>query len=282
MTGDDFNSGPLRLLTYASGRYEPRRKLLVASACAAGATDEARSYTPKDLGQLGFMRRCPAILLSERGGGWWSWKPFLILHELKQMRDGEWLLYCDVGRTYPLKLIDRQLSNLVLWAEERRQPCMPGLSIPWTGPMSRWTKRDAFVLTGLDQPEYHAAAPIQASFSLWKKCPESEAFVSQWLEWCADRRMVTDDPNTCGVDNLPDFQDHRHDQSLLTLLCHREGIQALELGETHPGFDEKNPSQVAKALGEFRSSMGFKIHAIRCLAPLLGQLETLPRRFLPK
>jgi hypothetical protein len=218
--------------------------------------------------------------LHERGGGWWVWKPFLILKELEKLKDGEWLLYCDVGRIYPLKLIDLPLSNLVLWAEQRGQPCMPGINIPWSGSMSRWTKRDAFVLTGTDKPECHAASPIQASFSLWKKCPESESFVSQWLEWCADRRMVTDDPNTCGIDNLPDFQEHRHDQSLLTLLCLKEGLQGVDLGAMRPAFDEKNPSLVAGVLGENGIARGYGIHAIRCLASLIGQFETLPRRFL--
>jgi hypothetical protein len=252
------------------------------SAIICGAIDAVSHWSPQDLLAAGFSKRCPDIPLQERGGGWWVWKPFLILHELEKLKDGEWLLYCDVGRTYPLKLIYRPLSVLVRWAEERGQPCIPGVNIPWTGLMSRWTKRDAFLLAGMDRLEYHTASPIQASFSLWKKCPESVAFVEQWLDWCADRRMVTDDPNACGTDNLADYREHRHDQSLLTLLCLRKGLRGVDLGDTQPGFDEKNPSLVAGALGETVIARGFGIRAIRCLACLIGQIEILPRRFLPK
>jgi hypothetical protein len=36
---------------------------------------------------------------------------------------------------------------------------------------------------------------------------------------CEDVRMVSDLPNTQGLPNLPSFSDHRHDQSLLTILA---------------------------------------------------------------
>ncbi len=37
-------------------------------------------------------------------------------------------------------------------------------------------------------------------------------------------RILTDIPNVCGFDNLPGFRDHRHDQSVLSLLASSRGI----------------------------------------------------------
>jgi hypothetical protein len=270
----------IHLTTYATRRFLHRQAFLGWSAKLSGAVNTVNHWNQAKLLDAGFSKQCPNILLSERGGGWWAWKPFLILHELKRMKDGQWLLYCDVGRTYPLRLIDCPISNMVRWAESKNQSCLPGVNIPWSGSMACWTKRDAFVLTDMDRPEYYSASPIQASFSLWKKCPESEILVEQWLAWCGDRRMVTDDPNTCDLDNLPDFLEHRHDQSLLTLLCLKEGVQALDLGDTQPGFDEKHPSLVAKALGESDRACGIKIQAIRHLSKIVGYIEALLRKFL--
>ena len=38
------------------------------------------------------------------------------------------------------------------------------------------------------------------------------------MKYCADERCVSDIPNQCGLENLDGFQDHRHDQSIITLL----------------------------------------------------------------
>jgi hypothetical protein len=47
-------------------------------------------------------------------------------------------------------------------------------------------------------------------------------FVEMWLDACTDARVLTDAPNTCGQPNLPGFVEHRHDQSVLSVLFWRE------------------------------------------------------------
>lgn len=272
----------IHLVTYGTRRFRHRQAILGWSARLNGEVAGITHWNPEKLLSSGFQQRCPDISLQERGGGWWAWKPFVILRQLEMLNEGEWLLYCDIGRTFPLKLIDHPLANLVHWTETKRQPCMPGVNIPQNGAMSCWTKRDAFILTDMDRPENHCASPIQASFSLWKKCPEAIALAEQWLDWCADRRLVTDDPNTCGVANLPDFREHRHDQSLLTLLCLRQGIQALDLGDKAPCFDEKNPARVANAMANAPVAKGMTMLALNGFAQLLGNAESLLRRIASK
>lgn len=269
----------LRIVSYATSRFRLRQQVLHQTALLSGAVEEASSWNRKKLERYDFEEACPALRLDERGGGWWAWKPFIILKELEAMTDGQWLLYCDVGRLYPFKVVDRPLGRLIAWAEDRQTHFVPGVRIPWNGPMSRWTKRDAFVLTDSDAEKFHTADPIQASFSLWKACPESRAFVAKWLMWSADRRLITDDVNTCHFPNLPDFQEHRHDQSLLSLLCLREGRPGLDLGTERPLFDEKNPAAVAAFLGE-PPSRRLMLRIVLVAARWMGWLELGPRRFL--
>ena len=49
-------------------------------------------------------------------------------------------------------------------------------------------------------------------------------FLTTWLEYCCDKRILTDIPNTCGKKNLPEFKGHRRDQSVLSLLAQRHSI----------------------------------------------------------
>jgi hypothetical protein len=76
----------------------------------------------------------------------------------------------------------------------------------------------------LDDPAYHEAQMLDASFLILLKTRRACAFAGTWLESCLDRRVLTDDPNTCGLPNLPGFVDHRHDQSVLSILAKRENL----------------------------------------------------------
>ncbi len=266
----------IRLVNYGTPAYGARQRLLGLSARAVGAVDETSAWNPRRLLQHGFAERCPYIPLHERGGGWWTWKPYVILAELKSMNDDDWLVYCDVGRSYPIKLLDRPLTPLLDWCAKHGQSALPGVHIPWFGPMRVWTKRDAFVLTGTDEERYHEAIPIQASFSCWRACKESRLFVEEWLDLCSDRRLVTDDPNTCGKENLSGFREHRHDQSLLTLLCMQRGLRGLALSEARPTYDEKNPTEVARVMGE-PPVRSMALFAVRSAARTYTFAERVPR-----
>ena len=47
---------------------------------------------------------------------------------------------------------------------------------------------------------------------------------SEWLRYAEDERLLTDISNSCGQDNLPEFQKYRHDQSIWSLLCKKHSV----------------------------------------------------------
>lgn len=264
------------LVTFGTLQYAHRQYILGTSAIKAGVVRRHIPFTPARLNQTDFAKRFPSVRLYERGAGFWAWKPFIIRAALDNVKLGDSVLYCDVGRTFPIKALDVRLDPLLDWMEQYRQAVLPGVSIPWHGPMSRWTKRDAFALTGCDSSIYSESPQIQASFSIWKRAPAAECILSQWMEWCTDRRLVSDDSNTCGLPELPDFKEHRHDQSLLSLLCIRESIRPLYLGPNPPSFDEKNPSAIAHSMGVSREKLPL---SLRCL---ISSMEALERAVRPQ
>ena len=92
----------------------------------------------------------------------------------------------------------------------------------------QYTKRDAFVLMDSDRCEYTDTGQYWAGIQIYKKCSSSIAFVNDWLSYASDRRIVTNDDNTCGKENYPDFIAHRHDQSIFSLLCKKVGVTPSE------------------------------------------------------
>lgn len=243
-----FSICPMRihLVTYATPRFRLRQILLGCSARINGVADTVTSWTPAALQDAGFEKRMTDIRLEERGSGFWAWKPFIIDAKLREVPDGDLVFYCDVGRLYPFKLLDQPIAPFVRWMDERGQDMMPGVEIPWDGPNSHWIKRGALVSLGMDRPEVHAASPVQASFSIWRASPGSRALIGRWLDRCAQRSLVSDDPSQGGLPELPEFRGHRHDQSLLSLCCLAEGIQGLSLGHDKPEIDVRHPSEVSR------------------------------------
>jgi len=203
------------------------------------------AWTPNQLLAAGFEQRCQNIKLTERGSGFWAWKPFIIQQRLAQVPEGDIVFYCDVGRRFPYKQLACPIDGYLDWMTHNGQDMMPGIYIPWKGSMSQWTKRDAFVATGMDREEVYRATPLQASFSIWRNTQASRLLVAEWLDHAAQRSLVSDDPSMGGLPELIDYHDHRHDQSLLTLACIKHGIKGISIGAVMPPGDTQHPSEIA-------------------------------------
>ncbi len=270
----------IHLVTYATGIFLHRQWFLAKSALVNKVVDTVTNWTPSQLTAAGFGKRAPEISLASRGSGYWAWKPFIIEQQLAKVNDGDIVLYCDVGRRNNFKLLNRSLAPLIEWMDLHHQDVLPGLLIPWKGPLSMWTKRDAFVFTDMDTAETHAATPIQASFSLWRASAKSRALAAHWMDMCSQPRLVNDERGLSGLPELPDFNDHRHDQSLLTLCCLEHGIKGLDLGAEMPPIDTQHPSEVSAWYchsGAAKSTFAGKM--LRTAAWACETLERTIRRF---
>lgn len=269
----------VHLVTYATPRFRLRQNLLGWSARLNHVADTVTSWSPKKLRAAGFEARVTHIRLEERGSGFWAWKPFIIETKLREVPDGDLVFYCDVGRGYPFKQLTMTVEPFLEWMEANRQEMLPGMRIPWKGPMSMWTKRDALVFSGMDTVDTHAAIPVQASFSLWRAGTASRELVIEWLNLASRRELISDDPGICGLPELPNFHDHRHDQSLLTLCCLKHGIKGLDIGETMPPIDTKHPSEVARWIsGGVPSRLPLAGRMLRRLARPFEAVEAGMRR----
>jgi hypothetical protein len=270
----------IHLVTYATPRFRLRQWILGWSARANRVVDTVTHWTPAKLLKTGFEQRCKDVKLTERGSGYWAWKPFIIDAKLHEVPDGDLVFYCDVGRRYPFKKLTESTAPFLEWMESSHQEFVPGLQIPWKGPMAMWTKRDAFVLTGMDRPQAYLATPIQASFSFWLAGSRAREFVADWLELASRRELISDDSSVCGKPELPDFHDHRHDQSLLTLCCLRKGWRGIDLGCDLPAIDTQHPSEVSRLM---RGGVGGEpTTAGRIVAALVSPLEAVEARLRRK
>jgi predicted DNA-binding transcriptional regulator AlpA len=205
----------VHLVCYADARFHHARQRLVKSALVHGV-DQVHAFGPADIQGTEFFRCHAGMLNQQRGGGYWLWKPYLIRRVLGEARPGDLVLYVDSGAeiTAPvagLADVCRNAGGILIFRNHERKN-------------RYWTKRDCYVLMECDTEACYAADQANAAFAGFIAGQDAESFVDDWLTNCTDPRVLTDAPNECGLPDLPDFIEHRHDQSVLSLLAFKKGL----------------------------------------------------------
>lgn len=206
-------------ISYGNEQYYKSLDVLKQTSLEVGKVDEVICYKESDLKLTEFWRKNSFILNQPRGAGYWIWKPYIILQTLEQLNEGDVVLYTDGG----MSVIDNlnPLFNITLESSKygRMLFQIPGGHINKT-----FTKRDCFILMGCDEKKYYDGNLTNGAISLWKKTPENIEYLKEYLRYLRDPRIVTDAPNMMGP-NLIEFKDHRHDQSVLSLMSIKYNLE---------------------------------------------------------
>ena len=217
-------------ITFADNCCEHAKLKAVLSAIYPGGFDKTKIFDLNSM-SAGFKKSHSKILEQSRGRGYWLWKPYVILKTLvENMNDSDIVMYQDAGAYMIqdagplLKLCeDSQYGILIFYLTFLEQ---------------HYTKRDAFLLFNMDNANIMQSFQRLASFMLFQKNCMSLQFVMEWLAYASDPQLITDLNNTLGKQNFPGFKEHRHDQSILSLLSKKWGLVAY-----------RTPSQYGNMLG---------------------------------
>ena len=206
----------IALVTFATGHYKVCQARLVESA--RPWFDKIWALDEADLSE-NFKQSHDAQLKFKRGWGFWVWKPWVILITLAKLKPGDVLMYCDsqcVFRENPAPLADLCLDrDGVLLFHQKRE-----------GHVNRtWTTGNCFTLMGCHGPRYWDGPQLNSAMSLWSPTNHAMRLLHEWYSRCSDVRVVGDAAGL--IPNLPGFKDHRHDQSILSLLAIRDGIVSM-------------------------------------------------------
>ena len=251
--------------------------MLELSAKHLGEADIIHTWSPKRLKQDGFLQRHADLFPYSKGFGWYAWKPYIIFQTMYAAAEGDLIVYQDVGRREPI-LIRHPLGFWNSYLDEHKLHCIPGVLIPWWGPNRIWTKRHTLAALGLDQPSYKECPQVQASWSVWRKCPETLRFLQEWSNLCQRRDIVSGDLPNGIAGECPGFIEHRWDQSLLTLLTLRDNLKAIDsMLSPDPHINEKSCDDWMKRLGQ-STSFSTTYLLLRIASLVYAQLEIWPRR----
>ena len=228
------------VLTNLSNKlYEESRFRLNTSALQHGIK-EINSFDFEDIKKYPFYENNKKILDTPKGIGYWSWKPFIILEAMKNIEDGDIIVYADCGieiieNIDPLLSICKESNPVLLFANANFEN-------------RTWTKRDCFILMNCDTKEYWNGQHCDAAFSLFRKSKESLEFLHEWLHYCCIEHIISSSPNTGGKKNIVGFREHRWDQSILSVLAIKHHI---ELYRMPTQFGNHYKARQYRIVGEF-------------------------------
>ena len=166
-----------------------------------------------------FVEKNKHILYQNRGSGYWLWKPYIIYKTLMSINEKDYLIYMDSGANL-IKPIDDLLDNI----DDKGILSFKLKSVP----NYKWMKGDCFfAINSIDDVyKFKNDEQILASFIFFKKTDFSVNFVKKWLYYACQSHVVTDEPNLY-ISNCEGFIDHRHDQSIFSLLCYNYNINSI-------------------------------------------------------
>lgn len=210
----------VHLITFGAGtaNFIEAGCRLLGQADATGLFEKTTLYTDADLkADDNFWPRHGAFIeQNKRGYGYWLWKPFLVKREMDQLQDGDKLVYLDAGCEIDLRKKDR-LAALLQGVEQDlligSQTCIE----------REFNKIDVILRLNMLDPAYLETNQRQPGACIYLVCAKTRALVNTWYELCCDYQLLDDSPSTCH-NNLPGFQDHRHDQAIFSLLTKKHDL----------------------------------------------------------
>ena len=198
---------------------------------------------------LNFREKFAKYLKPEfRGFGYWTWKAQIILQTLHQMSDGDLLQYTDAGchlnpngrKKLDEYFLKAQKSESGILAFQAIPPSFHDKKIKLLDLReAKWCKGDLCdTLEVRSNSSVMNSQAIGAGVIFIKKCNESIRILSKWLAVYESNISLIDNSKSISED-LPGFVEHRHDQSIFSILgkLYRvETVSAYEYWYPHPIF----------------------------------------------
>jgi hypothetical protein len=220
----------IKVLTFAKGNFIESQNKLKKHLTDIGIKNQ-KHLTDSDLSE-NFKKEFENHFLEKRGYGYWIWKPFILLNEVKKLNNDEILIYID--STDLPKLPFFEYVNTHFKTEK--------ILLTNRGYLNGdWTKRDCFVFMNCDNEKYYNEIQLEAGLIGLKNNDFCIELLSLWFETMKNKKILDDSPNILGLPNLPKFREHRHDQSILTNISIQKNIKSINVNNDYVLFNYNQP-----------------------------------------
>ena len=188
--------------------------------------DNIKGYTDNDLKSdfVFWNQHRDFIENNARGYGYWLWKPYLILKTLLEMNKNDVLLYCDSG----CEINNKATNILSTFIDNVNQT---EIIYSYAHSEMNYTKRDLLVFMNMDTEIYTYSRQNAATIVLFKNTENVLNLVQEWYAIASKYHFIDD--SSSNIPNYETFKEHRHDQSIFSLLTKKYGFYCADF---HPNW----------------------------------------------
>jgi hypothetical protein len=191
---------------------------------------------------LEFKNHFKKILnFNTRGFGYWCWKPEIILNTIDKMKEGDLLLYVDIGCHLNPLGINRLIEYFWLAKDDKKgilafqliKPDSSNSVLKYDGfpltdhRIARFTKGDLLDFFQVrDDSRITRSQQTEATVIIIKNCKKSKEILKEWRDIIWKHFNLVDDTPSISP-NFPEFLEHRHDQAIWSLLCEKYNVRRI-------------------------------------------------------
>jgi hypothetical protein len=214
-------------ITFAGGsrhNYMPAALRLMKQARNINLFNECLMYSDKYLQSDNefWSKHGEFIKKNQRGYGYWLWKPYIIKKTFEKAMDGDIILYVDAG----CELLYRKRNLFLHYFQFVQNDLIIG-SLSITGGKShyenQYNKMDLIMNLEMNDEKYLSTHQRQAGAILFYVNEKTRDLVNKWYDIASNNYHFIDDSPSINK-NLNSFIEHRHDQSIFSLLTKKYDI----------------------------------------------------------
>lgn len=159
-----------------------------------------------------------------RGYGYWLWKPYVIKQILSKLDEGSVLVYADAG----CNLDKNNSSRLLEWVNMVRNHDSNMLTFQMIHLKEyEWTKIDTLKALGFMRDEDLNSGQVCATAMVMRNKENVRKLIDEWYNTARmDNYHHLDDSPSLN-NNIDGFKEHRHDQSIFSILVKKNNVQKI-------------------------------------------------------
>ena len=169
---------------------------------------------------------------NKRGYGYWIWKPYIIKKTMEKLKDGDYLLYLDCGS----EIGKNNLESFTTLFDIVKRDLIVATTIHHE---KDWCKIDLLLELDMIHDKYlHNSPQRQAGEIMFYVCEKTRDIVNKWYDLCCNYHFVDDTPSY--NKEFDCFREHRHDQSIFSLLTKKYEIFSSHSLDHFPIYYNRN------------------------------------------
>ena len=168
---------------------------------------------------------------NKKGYGYWLWKSYLNKKLLEKINNNDIVLYCDAG--CKINNNEDSIKRLNEYIEIVKNSDKGILSFSLDLKEQAWTKMDLFECLNC-YDDLKETNQLVGGIFIYKKCEHTISLINKWYETSSIYHLIDDSKSI--LKNNEDFKQHRHDQSIFSLIRKKYGSEIIN-DETYWGSD---------------------------------------------